>query len=205
MTLEQCWHSLWTGLGAQGDAQLMYDHLVADYSKTPRVYHTLQHIKHCLVEFDDVRDLATHPGAIELALWYHDAMDTEEASALLAANVTQAMRLSHDFSMLVMHLIQATKHKNVPTDFDTKIMVDIDLSILGQPEARFDEYERQIRQEYAHVPDHVFAVERSKLLRSFLARPTLYSTEFFRDKYEAQARRNLKRSLQKLSRNFANP
>jgi predicted metal-dependent HD superfamily phosphohydrolase len=40
--------------------------------------------------------------------------------------------------------------------------------------------------------------ERAKILKSFLARPQIYSTQFFRDKYEAQARFNLVRSIAQL-------
>ena len=74
MTQEQRWTALWQRLGAQGDANAVYDNLIARYSEPHRAYHTLEHIGHCLDEFEQVRHLATNPDAVELALWYHDAI-----------------------------------------------------------------------------------------------------------------------------------
>jgi predicted metal-dependent HD superfamily phosphohydrolase len=44
----------------------------------------------------------------------------------------------------------------------------------------------------------VFAEARARILASFLARTAIYSTAFFREKYEAQARWNLARSIARL-------
>jgi predicted metal-dependent HD superfamily phosphohydrolase len=95
-------------------------------------------------------------------------------------------------------LILATKKHDASLERDAPLMVDVDLSILGRPTQRFDEYEDQIRQEYSWVCPEQFAAGRSAVLQSFLARPAIYCTEFFRNKYERQARDNLKRSLSKL-------
>ena len=40
-----------------------------------------------------------------------------------------------------------------------------------------------------------YAPKRKKALRRFLDRPPIYSTELFRDRYEASARANLLRVL----------
>ena len=85
-----------------------------------------------------------------------------------------------------------------PTDPDVQLLVDIDLSILGQPEDKFDEYEWQVRKEYEWVPENQFVAGRSEILRSFLDRLAIYSTRFFRNKYEAQARANIATSLARL-------
>jgi predicted metal-dependent HD superfamily phosphohydrolase len=75
----------------------------------------------------------------------------------------------------------------------------VDLSILGQSEARFAEYESQIRSEYAWVAQEVFNTKRAEILRCFLARRRLYSTDHFFDRYEVQARQNLAQSIRTLS------
>jgi predicted metal-dependent HD superfamily phosphohydrolase len=64
----------------------------------------------------------------------------------------------------------------------------------------FDQYERQIRLEYEWVTDKAFVSGRSAVLQSFLDRPAIYSTDFFRTKFEVQARHNITRSLACLSR-----
>jgi len=199
--LRTAWSALWQRLGAQGDAGSVYDDLLLAYSEPGRSYHTLAHIEHCLTEFAEVSEAAANPDAIEFALWFHDAVydtkayDNEERSAALARRVLRSAALSDSFGDLVAGLILATKHAAPPVALSEQIVVDIDLSILGQSRARFDEYERQIRSEYSWVPSDAFANGRSAILSSILARPRIYSTEFFYCKYEETARGNLARSI----------
>lgn len=202
--LRQQWLALWQRLGVQGDARAVYNDLEARYSESHRAYHTLEHIEHCLDELEQVRKLAINPDAVEFALWYHDAIydtkakDNEERSATLAVEVVRSASLSDNLGQLVVNLITATKHAAAPTDPDVQLLVDIDLSIFGQSEDKFDEYERQVRKEYEWVAEDAFVAGRSAIMKSFLDRQTIYSTQFFRNKYEAQARRNIKRSLARL-------
>ena len=201
---EQRWTSLWERLGAQGDGRRVYRDLAARYSEPHRAYHTLEHIGHCLDELKQVRHFAANPDAIELALWYHDAVydtkakDNEEKSAALAAEAARGASLSDAFGQLVASLILATKHTAPSVDSDVQLLTDTDLSILGQPQGKFDEYERRVRKEYEWVAEDTFVAGRSAILKSFLDRPTIYSTQFFRNKYESQARRNIAKSLARL-------
>lgn len=93
----------------------------------------------------------------------------------------------------------ATKHTTIPIDPDIQFLVDIDLSSFGQSESKFDKNGQQIRKEYDWVPEDAFVAGRSAILKSFLDRPNIYATQFFRNKYETQARRNIARSLAQLS------
>jgi predicted metal-dependent HD superfamily phosphohydrolase len=90
------------------------------------------------------------------------------------------------------------RHDAQPAGGDAQVLVDIDLSILGAATERFDEYERQVRFEYAWVAPDAFREGRGRILEQFLARPTIYGTPFFRERLEDQARRNLARSLAQL-------
>jgi predicted metal-dependent HD superfamily phosphohydrolase len=98
----------------------------------------------------------------------------------------------------VYSLILSTRHQAAASGVDAEILVDIDLSILGAVPVRFDEYERQVREEYSWVPDFLFRRERKAILKEFLARPRIFSTTHFRDRYEQQARSNIERSLERL-------
>jgi len=94
----------------------------------------------------------------------------------------------------------ATKHSASPVFnqkawLRTRLIADIDLSIFGQSEKKFDEYERQIRKEYEWISEDDFVVGRSAILKSFLDRPKIYLTQILRTKYEVQARRNISRSI----------
>lgn len=205
--IDERWLALWKHTEAQGDACEVYSVLTNLYSQPHRTYHTLEHIKFCLDEFEQVRHLAINLNAVELAIWFHDAVyDTgiggnEEKSASLARILIKHALLPDSIGQQVTKLILATKHVAIPTSPDAQLMVDIDLSILGQSPDRFDEYERQIRQEYDWVSDDKFAAGRSAILKSFLARPKVYLTQFFRDKYEMQARKNIIGSITKLFKN----
>jgi predicted metal-dependent HD superfamily phosphohydrolase len=45
------------------------------------------------------------------------------------------------------------------------------------------------------VPGAIYRSKRSAILKRLLMRPTIYSTRYFGERYEARARENLKRSL----------
>ncbi|MDO8740534.1 MAG: hypothetical protein Q7J54_03080 [Candidatus Woesearchaeota archaeon] len=81
---------------------------------------------------------------------------------------------------------------------DSRFLVDIDLSYFGKSFEEFSKNTEKIRREYDWVPEEVFKAGRATILEGFFDRPNIYLIEFFRQKYEAQARKNLERSLAKL-------
>jgi predicted metal-dependent HD superfamily phosphohydrolase len=86
----------------------------------------------------------------------------------------------------------ATRHATAtPATGDEALLVDLDLAILGAERARFAEYGRQIRSEYAHVPAAEFRAKRSAVLAAFLARDPIYRTPRLRAELETRARKNL--------------
>ncbi len=173
----------------------LYDALVARYSEPHRRYHTLQHLEECFAALDEIADLAEHPADVELALWFHDAVydtrrsDNEQRSAGWARSICGDE---------VARLVMFTRHEAIPAAIDEKVLVDADLWILGAPEKRFDEYERQVREEYGWVPGLIYRRKRREILESFLARPAIYGTDRFIRRYEPRARANLARSLARL-------
>jgi len=181
-----------------------FESLVERYSEPHRAYHTLQHIGECFAQFDRVHD-AHAPGEVGLALWFHDAIydthasDNEARSAEWARAVLDEAGAPATTIEAVERLILATQHDVTPQDHDAQIVVDIDLSILGADADRFQEYEVQVRREYAWVDDDAFRHGRTKVLRSFLERPFIYSTADFRARFEARARSNLAGSIAALS------
>jgi predicted metal-dependent HD superfamily phosphohydrolase len=194
------WKELWTTIGAAGEPELWLDRLIAAYSEPHRRYHNLRHIAECQNEYEPVRHLASSPESVELAIWFHDAVydprkaDNEEQSATLAEQCLREAKVE-GLASKVVRLVLATKQHDVDADPDAALLVDVDLSILGQPDRRFTEYEDQIRQEYSWVEDSVFFTKRSEILMGFLSRSRIYSTGWFYEKYEAQARANLERSI----------
>jgi predicted metal-dependent HD superfamily phosphohydrolase len=202
LTLDR-WKSLWQGLGTAAPLR-EFTALSSRYAEAHRRYHTAQHINDCLTHFDGARALGDHPYEIELALWFHDAIydprakDNEAQSAQWALRVMRESAIADEAQQRVQTLIMATCHDALPLSQDAKVLVDIDLSILGADAARFDEYENQVRAEYGWVPDFLFRRTRKKILESFLARQSIYSTVHFKNQLEKKARDNLARSLSKL-------
>ena len=201
----QRWLDLCRRANAQGDLEALYARLAAAYGDPSRVYHTLDHVGFCLDELEAARHLAVYPEEVEMALWFHDvvyepgAADNEARSAALAREACRALKLHAAFGKRVYHHVVATQHHATPPTVDGRLVADADLAILGQPPDSFDDYERRIRQEYAAVPDAEFRPGRADVLRALLARPALYATDHFRARYEASARANLERSLERLA------
>lgn len=194
--------SAWRELtGNDGGAARIFALLRDRYAEPHRAYHTAQHIDECLMHLDAVRVHTVRPIEIEIALWFHDAIydtrspDNEQRSAEWAGKELIQAGAPRALADVVQSLVLATQHHVIPSAPDERLLVDIDLSILGAPRERFLEYDAQIRREYAWVPEEVFVRERAKVLRRFAERPSIYATDAFRASHEARARANLAAAL----------
>lgn len=197
---------LWLRMGAYGNYEKVFDRFVECYSEPHRHYHVLDHPAHCWIELEQYKGVIDNLEAIQFVIMGHDSIydtrrdDNEEMSTLLSAQIVQKARMPFAFQKDVQRLTMVTNHKTIPRELDEKILVDVDLSIFGQPPKVFNQYEKQIRKEYAWVPEKDYIAGRTDVLINFLKRPSIFSTKFFYDKYEEQARLNLRRSLHALAR-----
>jgi predicted metal-dependent HD superfamily phosphohydrolase len=170
-----------------------------------RAYHGQSHIDSMLRGMQALPGLA-HPAAMELAIWYHDAIydpaatDNEARSAAL---------LRADLSGLVhpqvigvaAEMIRASAAHAIAPDTpenwrrDVALFLDLDLAILGAPEPDYDAYERGIAAEYEPVHGAAYHPGRAAFLRGMLNRPRLFLTDRFHDTLDAAARANIARAL----------
>ncbi|MBI4154794.1 hypothetical protein HY498_01770 [Candidatus Woesearchaeota archaeon] len=198
------WTEFFKRIHARGNPEEYYSKILLCYSDERRKYHTIEHIDSCLDEFRKVYHLAEHPNELEMAIWMHDAVldirsiNNEELSAGMAIAISNNMGMKKEFCDLVRRIILATKHKHHPSDIESQLMADIDLAIFGKSKKEFNDYEDKIRQEYESVYKETFRIERIKILQIFIDRQYIYCTDFFRQKYENRAIRNLKRSIKRL-------
>lgn len=196
---EARWRETWALLDRRAPAELL-DELVARHAEPWRSYHTLDHVLDCLAEVAATREIQSDPAAVDLALWFHDAVydphrsDNEERSAELAEEAL-AGPLGGERASTVAELILATSHRAAPPPGDAAVVVDADLSILGAEPERFDSFQEAIGREYAWVPGFLYRRRRAGVLRDFLERERIFTTEPFRLRYEARARENLERAL----------
>ena len=177
------------------------------WSEPQRRYHSLRHLQECLQTLESWGKDAAARHEIGTALWFHDAVydpqryDNEEKSAQWATKALKEIGVADDKVRRIGKLIHDTKHfshteKARAARVDgLDLMLDIDLAILGSDRARFEEYERQVRLEYAHVPDEAFARGRADFIEALLGANPLYRTEIARTELEASAHVNLLRSL----------
>ncbi len=178
--------------------------LITAYNEPHRKYHTLEHINACFEHLSSVDLQADHAHEIELALWFHDAVykilsSTNEAdSAQLACSFLIENNAHAECIERIGDLILITKDHAAPKTKDAKLMLDIDLSILGSAPAIYAQFEKNVREEYRHVPGFIFRPKRKKILRSFLERPTIYYSAYFSERLEAQARENLNKAINTL-------
>ncbi|MCZ4299265.1 hypothetical protein [Henriciella marina] len=180
--------------------------LKARYAEPQRHYHTWDHIEALKRHFDSLDGHWHRPEPVLWALYWHDAIydptrpDNEELSAQLLEE-EGAAHLGADDLAFATEIIRATAKHEVPEGLsddnraDLSLFLDIDLSILGAPEPVFDQYEVNVRMEYAFVPEEDFRTGRAKVLKSFADRPAIYFTGEGQSRWDAQARRNLARSL----------
>jgi predicted metal-dependent HD superfamily phosphohydrolase len=198
------WEEIWTKLNAQVVPRDILDEIIKAYSSPDRFYHNLRHIEDCLSQLDQTRQLATHPGESELAIWFHDAVydtrrnDNEQRSAEWARSVVIQSGVRGEVAERVSTFILATRHQREVTDTDAQLMVDIDLSILGREPEVFWQYEENIRKEYAWVPENLFQEKRMEILQGFLNRSFIYYHGVYRERFENQARRNIKQAILRL-------
>lgn len=52
-------------------------------------------------------------------------------------------------------------------------------------------YTKQIRKEYSIYPDFLYKPGRKKVLEHFLQLENIFKTDYFKTKYEVQARKNI--------------
>lgn len=183
------------------------------YASPPRAYHHFGHVEDVLAHYRAVADGPGwgQPREIGLAVLYHDAIyvpgrsDNEAESARLAGeHIARWLPQAGIDSLRVSELILLTaRHGTLnAADFgdtgaadDTRRFLDCDMAILGAAPDAFAAYDAAIAEEYRAVPRWLYRIKRRRFFRKLLASERIYLSEFFRDRFEAQARRNLQAAL----------
>jgi predicted metal-dependent HD superfamily phosphohydrolase len=202
MNIER-WEAMLRGLGARPETET-FSQLQSAYAQKHRAYHTSRHIDECLALLDEFIKLAAHPAEVECALWFHDAIyepmskSNEERSADWASDFGRRVSLSADSVERIRSHIMATRHIGLAVEDDGRLVVDIDLAILGAAPTRYAEFERDVRKEYRWVPGIVYRPKRAEILQSFLDRPRIYHWEPAYERFERNARMNVSQAIRTL-------
>jgi predicted metal-dependent HD superfamily phosphohydrolase len=193
------WHQAVSTLGG---TPLETD-LVARYSEPHRRYHNLSHARAVARDAVLLVPLSDKEKAVlTLAACAHDVVydaipgTDEQLSASWAREWLGRSGLEPYASRVSDLILMTIKHSADPSDHVACALLDADLAILGSSVEDYDAYAAAVRQEYSAVPDEAWRTGRSRVLTSLLDRNQLYLTPAGRDRWEAQARRNLTRELQ---------
>ncbi len=208
--LDATWAAAWSALGRPAPAGLQAE-LMTAWSESHRHYHDQRHLRECLALWTRWREHSPRAGEVAIALWFHDAIYDPQAkvagsnelnSAAWAARSLVRAGADSDTAQRVHDLVMATQHDApaaLGASLDARLLVDIDLSILGSPAERFERYDQDVRKEYAWVPGFRYQEARAQVLQSFLDRPRLYHGEHAVALLEGQARINLAAAMSRLA------
>lgn len=175
------------------------------HTERGRHYHTLGHVRALLDLADEFAGQLKDPRAVQLAIWFHDAIyksrrtDSEERSAQLAIAALGRLRVPPEVIDRVATMIRATKgHDATGLDDDGRWFLDFDLAILGGAEPLYGEYRVAVRREYRWVPSLLYRRGRREVLEGFARRERLFFHAPMYERLEAQARGNLTAELKEL-------
>lgn len=176
------------------------------YADPKRHYHTISHLENILADLTPVQPLIADWETTLFAVYYHDLIykatsnTNEEDSAKIAQLRLTEIGYPEEKIKKCVALILATKRHEKHEDTDTNFFTDADLSILGKKQDEYQLYAEGVRKEFSIYPDFLYNPGRKKALQHFLTMETLYKTDYFIKKYEAQARINIANELDDLQK-----
>lgn len=190
------------------DNAAMVELALVHYRQPHRFYHDAAHVQEMMV-LARTLGLRLTP-AEELAVLWHDAVYVpgadkglnEKLSAKLmlatAANGPSFFSTIDKPTLLAAErIILETAHAGEPSDEAARV-IDLDLYRLGSPWPEFDRHAHAIEREFRilHDSPEKFWTARANFYRSMLQRPHIFATALFQERYEAQARDNLRRGAE---------
>lgn len=186
-------------------AEEIWQQLSRSYAEPHRRYHTFEHLSFMLDVLKESGTGFTDQSVVELAVLFHDAVydarktDNEARSAETATSVLSDCGFSPERTARVSDFILATTgHPPASGDDDLDTFLDADLAILGERSERYEQYVADVRAEYSFVSDEQWRIGRTRVLKHFLAAPSIYRTASCRESREERAVQNLNAELLQL-------
>lgn len=188
--------------------------LLARWADPARRYHSTTHLVEMfwgLEELEEAGEVSADEATLgRIAAWLHDAVydvhappgRNEAQSADLAGQLLPTVALRPDAVSRVESLVRMTDGHVLGAGAGDALAAafhDVDLVIFTASVQRFDAYCDLVREEYAAVPDDAFRVGRRAILGDFLRRDRLYATDHAHARWDAPARANLRRALDRLA------
>lgn len=179
------------------DTADIFKKIVNKHTQKGRYYHNLSHLHSMLLLLDEYPEAIEHKKDVQLTIFFHDIIydATKKGNEEKSARMAQKL-LGEQCTQLIQQFILSTKkHQPLNNLHENAVLLDLDLAILGGSLELYDAYRVAIRMEYNAYPKLLYKPGRKKVLQKFLERERLYFTDYFYEKYEQQARSNLKWEL----------
>lgn len=190
--------------------------LLDRWSVPHRRFHTVRHLLDVLARVDELGAETHDLALVRLGAWYHGAVfdvqilagstsgcEDEATSAALAVTELAALGVPDDRARRVGDLVAVlVAHDPDPTDLDATVLCDADLGVLASEPQKYRTYLRNVREEYADVPDAEFFEARRTTVTRLLARKAIYHSPRARP-WEEVARENLQAELHRVNRELA--
>ncbi len=177
------------------------------YAEPHRAYHTQAHVDAMLRGLRAEAGRITHADAVELAIWYHDAIydpaatDNEARSAALLRTEMAGLADPALIGWAALMVEASARHvlpKATPDMLRdaAATFLDLDMAILGAAPGEYGAYEAGIAAEYIPVHGEAgFRRGRAAFLAATLARDRLFLTDRFHAALDVLARENIRRTL----------
>ena len=210
------WRRSLQDVGATADQPTLEaygERMIERWSAPERAHHNLKRLIAVLARVDELAPETHDPDVVRLAAWYHGAaFDAapqhtyahrggvdEAASAELARTELAELGVPAPVVQRVSSLILGIARHSAPKDdIDAQALCDADLGILASEPQRYAAYRKQVRAEYAHIPQADYVRARLAIVTKLLGRPHLYQSPMAQD-WEDAARENLTAELDRLT------
>ncbi|MCK9272898.1 pantetheine-phosphate adenylyltransferase [Candidatus Gracilibacteria bacterium] len=193
-------------LGMEDKWLEIYGKIKPMYDNPDRLYHNWFHVVACLNELYEVKEYLFNEEFIPLvfAIIFHDAVynssakkgENENNSALLAEKILKDLNIEQDIIDRTKELIKLTASHTIDSNeiSEKYMMIDFDLSILGQDWDKYYQYSKSIRGEYSIYSEKDYTAGRLSFLKGMLSRQ-IFQTPYFQEKYEKQAKLNIEKEI----------
>jgi predicted metal-dependent HD superfamily phosphohydrolase len=195
-----------TALSGSADvAEKLWQEIELAYTGANRHFHNLLHLEHMLNELQPLQSRVEDWPTLLFSICYHDVVydviehmvadDKEERSAAFAERHLQQIGYPQEKIDACKAQIMATQKHTKTNNYDTNLLIDADLSILGQSWRTYAAYKNNIREEYSIYLDNIYKAGRRKVLEHFLRMEPLFKTAHFHKRYEGSAKENIRKEL----------
>lgn len=179
--------------------------LIERWGTDERVHHNLKRLIGVLARVDELSPETHDPDVVRIAAWYHGAVFTSDAqdayarrggadaegSADLARVQLEELGVPESVIERVAVLVKGlSRHVAPANDIDAQALCDADLGVLAGEPQRYEAYRREVRAEYAHIPQRDYVEARMKIVSKLLERKHLFASPLGHA-WEDRARENL--------------